>query len=92
MFSFTKINLLFHYYFYFNTVNQERKSLRSKYLASKVDNLKSTKPSQWWNAVNRIAGMVPCASSDSILSSLRSHVEVCGRYDNLPNHTPRPPG
>ena len=81
MFGFTKINLLFHYYFYFNAVNQERKSLRSKYLAPKVDNLKSTKPSQWWNAVNRIAGMVPCASSDSILSSLRSHVEVCARYD-----------
>ena len=26
--------------------------------------------SQWWNAVKRIAGMVPCASLDSILSSL----------------------
>ena len=59
MFGFTKINLLFHYYFYFNAVNQERKSLRSKYLAPKVDNLKSTKPSQWWNAVNRMPEWFP---------------------------------
>ena len=28
-------------------VNRNRKSLRSNYFASKVENLKSTKPSQW---------------------------------------------
>ena len=73
------------YSLYRNAVNQERKLLCSKYFASKVDNLKSTKPSQWWNAVNRIAGMVPCASPDSILNpckaadqtvSLHEHAEV----------------
>ena len=42
---------------YRNIVNGERKSLRGKYFASKVDHLKSTKPSQWWNAVQRVAGI-----------------------------------
>ena len=64
------------YSLYRNAVNRERKSLRSKYFASKVGNLKSTKPSQWWNAVKRIAGMVPCASSDRILSSLHLEGEL----------------
>ena len=42
---------------YCNIVNPKRKSLHGKYFASKVDHLKSTKPSQWWNAVQRVAGI-----------------------------------
>ncbi|KAK2571005.1 hypothetical protein P5673_003541 [Acropora cervicornis] len=36
---------------YLNDVNRAPKSLCSKYFASKVNNLKNTKPSQWWSAV-----------------------------------------
>ena len=75
------------YSLYRNAVNRERKSLRSKYVASKVGNLKSTKPSQWWNAIKRIAGMVPCASPDSILSSLHldgelSELEIANKINS----------
>jgi len=76
------------YSLYLNAVNRERKLLRSKYsFASKVDNLKSTKPSQWWNAVKRIAGMVPCTSSDSFLSSLHledefSELEIANKINS----------
>ena len=61
---------------YRNAVNRERKTLRSKYFASKINNLKFTKPSQWRNAVKRVALMVPCSSSDSLLSSLHLDVNV----------------
>ena len=64
------------YCLYRNAVNRERKSLRSKYFAAKVDNLKSTKASQWWNAVKQVAGMVPRSSSDSLLSSLHLEGEL----------------
>ena len=56
---------------YRNDVNRARKSLRSKYFASKVNNLKNTKPSQWWSAVKRIASMNPASSSESLLSNLQ---------------------
>ncbi|XP_022787043.1 uncharacterized protein LOC111327189 [Stylophora pistillata] len=54
---------------YRNDVNRTRKSLRSIYYASKVNNLKNIKPSQWWSAVKRIAGMNPASSSESLLSN-----------------------
>ncbi|XP_022785410.1 uncharacterized protein LOC111325784 [Stylophora pistillata] len=56
---------------YRNDVNCTRKSLRSKYYARKVNNLKNIKPSQWWSGVKRIAGMNPASSSESLLSSLQ---------------------
>ena len=56
---------------YRNDVNCARKSLRSKYFASKVNNLKNTKPSQWWSAVKRIASINPASSSESLLSNLQ---------------------
>ena len=40
------------YSLYRNAVNRERKSLRNKYFASKVDNLKSTKPSLFLLMIN----------------------------------------
>ncbi|KXJ21511.1 hypothetical protein AC249_AIPGENE788 [Exaiptasia diaphana] len=61
---------------YRNVVNRERKTLRSKYFASKINDLKFTKPSQWWNAVKRVAGMVPCSSPDSLLSSLHMDAKL----------------
>ena len=40
------------YPLYRNAVNRERKSLRNKYFALKVDNLKSTKPSLFLVMIN----------------------------------------
>ena len=54
-----------------NAVNRERKSLRGKYYASKVNNLKDTKPSQWWSVVKRISGSIPASGSKSLLSNLQ---------------------
>lgn len=61
----------FHYYR--NAVNRERKTLRGRYYASKISQLKYSKPSQWWNSVKRIEGMTPASVSDTVISSL--HVE-----------------
>ena len=43
---------------------------RGKYYATKVANLKTTKPSQWWNEVKMIAGMDPATSGEDIYSYL----------------------
>lgn len=72
---------------YRNAVNRERKLLRSKYFSSKVEHLKTTKPSQWWNAVKRVAGMAPYSSSDSLLSSLHldgdlSNLEIANQINS----------
>ena len=67
------------YRHYRNVVNRERKVIRGRYFASKVRQLKKTKPSQWWGAVKRIAGMVPAMGSESLFSQL--HIEG---YDSLP--------
>ena len=66
------------YRHYRHVVNRKRKALRGKYFASKVNHLKDTRPSQWWSAVKRIAGMVPTSGS----VSLRSTLQVEG-YDRL---------
>ena len=60
---------LFHYYQ--NAVNRERKTLQGRYYASKVSQLKYSKPSQWWNSVRRITQMTPVSGSDTIISSLQ---------------------
>ena len=54
---------------YHNVVNRKRKVLLSNYYASKVNHLKQTKPSQWWSAVKRIAGMA--LASNSLLTNLQ---------------------
>ena len=53
-----------------HVVNRERKVLRSRYYTSRVANLKNTKPSQWWNEVKKISGMVPAAPTGNIRSQL----------------------
>ncbi|PFX13909.1 hypothetical protein AWC38_SpisGene21974 [Stylophora pistillata] len=60
---------LFHYYR--NAVNRERKALRGRFYASKVNQLKNTKPSQWRNSVKRIAGMTPATDTDTVTSCLQ---------------------
>ncbi|PFX13943.1 Brevican core protein, partial [Stylophora pistillata] len=64
-----------------NTGNRERKTLRERFFASKVEHLKNTKLSQWWGEVKRIAGMTPASGSDSLRSLL--HVE--GLDHHLPD-------
>ena len=54
-----------------NAVNRERKSLRGNYYASKVNNLKDTKPSQWWSVIKRISGLIPVSGSKRLLSNLQ---------------------
>ena len=42
-----------------NITNRDRKLCRGKYYATVVANLKTTKPSQWWNEVKIMAGVAP---------------------------------
>ena len=46
-----------------NIVNRERKKCREKCFSSKVQQLKETKPNNWWKAVKAISGMEPISSS-----------------------------
>ena len=57
-----------------NITNRERKVWRRKIYASKVANLKTTKPSQWWREVKMIAGMTPATGGEDI----RSHLHLDG--------------
>ena len=47
----------------------------------KIINLKNNKPSQWWHAVKRIAGMTPASASDCVLFNLccADRFEYCTR-------------
>ena len=60
-----------NYRHYRNLVNRKRKTLQSRYFASKIQHLKQTKPSKWWNAVKRIAGMATPCGSESLCSQLQ---------------------
>lgn len=51
-----------------NKVNHERKLCLSRYFNTKVANVKTTKLSQWWGEVKKIAGMVPAMGMDDIRS------------------------
>ena len=42
---------------YRNRVNRERKICRARFFSAKVQHLKESKPSQWWNDVKKIAGI-----------------------------------
>ena len=57
-----------------NITNRERKVCRGKFYASKVANLKTTKPNQWWREVKMIAGMTPATGGEDI----RSHLHLDG--------------
>ena len=65
-----------------NGVNQERKALREKFFASKVQHIKKSKPSQWWREVKRIAGISPESGSDCLRSAL--HVDGLDHPPQLP--------
>ena len=45
-----------------NIVNRERKKCRENFLSCKVQQLKETKPKNWWKAVKAISGMEPISS------------------------------
>jgi hypothetical protein len=63
---------------YRNRVNRERKSCRARLFSSKVQHLKETKPSRWWNEVKEIAGMTPSTSSEDLRNQIHLH-----NIDNL---------
>ena len=56
-----------------NVVNRERKVLRSRYYASRVANLMNVKPSQWWNEIKKLSGMIPATPTEDIHAQL--HVD-----------------
>ena len=47
---------------YRNKVNREKKLLRARFFATKVSNLKKSKPKTWWSDIKRISGMKTCNS------------------------------
>ena len=51
---------------YRNIVNRERKCCRSRFYAAKVENLRDSKPSQWWTNIKKIAGMVPSTGNQDL--------------------------
>ena len=63
---------------YRNVVNRERKCCRSRFYASRVGNLKQSKPNQWWSSVKKIAGMAPASGSQDLRSQL--HVDDIEDY------------
>ena len=56
-----------------NVVNRERKVLQSRYYASRVANLMNVKPSQWWNEIKKLSGMIPAMPTEGIRAQL--HVD-----------------
>ena len=67
-----------------NITYRERKVCRGKFYASKVANLKTTKPSQWWREVKMIAGMTPATGGEDI----RSHLHLDGIAAHSNQDTP----
>ncbi len=63
------------YNLYCNCVNRERKSCHARFYSSKVQQLKETKPNQWWRDVKKIAGMTSFSVPDDFCSkfNLDSH-------------------
>ena len=67
-----------------NITYRERKVCRGKFYASKVANLKTTKPNQWWREVKMIAGMTPATGGEDI----RSHLHLDGIAAHSNQDTP----
>ena len=47
---------------YRNRINRKRKKCKADYYKSKVENLKHSKPKQWWREVKHISGMISSPS------------------------------
>ena len=63
-----------------NITNRERKVCRGKFYASKVANLKITKPTQWLRQLKMIAGMTPATGGEDIRSHL--HLDRIAAHSN----------
>ena len=66
--------------YYRNQVNRERKRCRQVYYRNKVENLKHTKPNDWWSAVKKICGMSPLYKPE-----LRLNLQI-EMFDNMNGH------
>ena len=65
---------------YRNQANRKRKRCRQVYYWNKVENLKHTKPKDWWSAVKRICGMSPLYKPDL---KLNLQIEI---FDTMNGH------
>ena len=65
-----------------NLVNRERKQCRSKFYEHKVQDLKDTKPKNWWRCVKSLSGM----SSPSPKPDLTKLLQVDGIDDQTSPH------
>ena len=61
-----------------SAVNRERKKCRSKFYESKVKQLKSSHPKQWWKSIKALCGMNPVSSASTL-----SHLIAPSREPNL---------
>ena len=66
--------------YYRNQVNREPRKCRQVYYRNKVENLKHTKPKDWWSAVKKICGMSPLYKPEF---RLNLQIEM---FDNMNGH------
>ena len=94
------------YNFYRNLVGREAKSLRRKYYADEIEQLKSTEPGKWWRAVHSFLGTNSGSSSlDRLHRTMDTDIKGLAKMINdffesvssemtplqpLPDDTPRP--
>ena len=65
-----------------NLVNGERKACRAKYfIQAKVEHLKESKPSAWWNEIKKLSGCSPAATERSYVTKSLQH--LYGRSDDI---------
>ena len=60
-------------------VNRERKKCRSKFYESKVKQLKSSHPKQWWKSIKALCGMNRVSNASTF-----SHLIASSRESNAP--------
>ena len=46
-----------------NRVNRVGRALKSQYLLNRVEQLKCSKPKNWWKEIKRLSGALPVSSS-----------------------------
>ena len=63
-------------------MNGERKACRAKYfIQAKVEHLKESKPSAWWNEIKKLSGCSPAATERSYVTKSLQH--LYGRSDDI---------
>ena len=68
-----------------NAVNRERKKCRSKFYESKVKQLKSSHPKQWWKSIKALCGMNPVSSASTFSHLIAPSREPNSQSQSLPD-------